>query len=639
MFAPVGDVFLHAGGIILKPLDSSKGWEALDQDAKDILESLLHDLPERRLSATAVLHIPWLYTVQGKPLPQEPIYAPLVPPVPPCISSRIQRGRHPQGLPAPLEPCGAHMGAQAQWPEYHMAVQHGQPQSVGQAEGVGRRLYPYAAACEAPMSGSHARRPCSPAAAAATAVPYDPQTVDTVADPDSLQCWNLLAAAAGAPAMMCPVLPKPGFLPTFDSTQYQYSALPKWPDATSARQQGAAGRPQCATPPHGQSESDDSESLSDCQSISVSSESLGSASVSRSESLHMASELSSSTSECSSMSNSGSELSSSGSERSSMTNSSSESSSSASECSSVSNSSSESSSSASECSSVSSSSYESSSTASDSSTTARSALDGSGMSSDAESYSSGMTSDAELSSSGMTSDAELSSSGMSSDAESSSSGMTSDAESSSSGMTSDAESSSSGMSSEADSPSSTSAGSDLHSDNQLGHVTRSDSVAASVARSDGSRWRQIHQSQEKTACSFKHEPSKYICGQQSLTEIAPAEVVEDEVRVEPFFAFTSYLACCFSVTDLQRVLTTVFMHDHDQLSLTWCCKYVCTLHCTMFLQHKSDYAKVYIQLLAVSQVCSSMPVWHFCHLCTVLLWVYSLLLTSLEHVCRSPLGR
>ena len=60
---------MNAGVVTFKPLDSSQNWAALDQGAKDILESLLHDLPERRLTATQLLNHPWLYKAQGKRVP------------------------------------------------------------------------------------------------------------------------------------------------------------------------------------------------------------------------------------------------------------------------------------------------------------------------------------------------------------------------------------------------------------------------------------------------------------------------------------------------------------------------------------------------------------------------------------------
>ena len=55
-------------------LQSTGQQSTLDQGAKDILESLLHDLPERRLTATQLLNKPWLYEAQGKPFPTDYIF-------------------------------------------------------------------------------------------------------------------------------------------------------------------------------------------------------------------------------------------------------------------------------------------------------------------------------------------------------------------------------------------------------------------------------------------------------------------------------------------------------------------------------------------------------------------------------------
>ena len=70
---------LHAGAPVFKPVDSSQKWTALPQWAKIILESLLHHLPERRLTPHELLRNPWLYLAQGKPYPFTPITTPYVP--------------------------------------------------------------------------------------------------------------------------------------------------------------------------------------------------------------------------------------------------------------------------------------------------------------------------------------------------------------------------------------------------------------------------------------------------------------------------------------------------------------------------------------------------------------------------------
>lgn len=265
--AAIFEDVLHAGVVILKPWDSNKRWKILDGGAKHMLESLLHESPARRLDATTLLHHPWLYKAQGKPYPSERILGPHVSGVPPLISFQIQqRERHPQRLPVPLEPCGAHMDVQALWHEYHMAAQLGQPQSVGQAEAIEVGLTPYAAVHETSIAGTSAKGPRSLAAAA----PYDPTTVGARAAPGSLPTWSPFAAPAVAPQSLGTALPKPGFNQSLDSSQYPYSVIPRRPDAIGARQHEAAAHLQSGAPPHGQYGSDGSMSLSDSRSMSVS---------------------------------------------------------------------------------------------------------------------------------------------------------------------------------------------------------------------------------------------------------------------------------------------------------------------------------------------------------------------------------
>ena len=96
---------VNAGVVTYKALDSSQNWATLDQGAKDILESLLHNLPERRLTDTQLLSNRWLYEAQGKPFPTDRIFTPPVSDVPIDISHRIQgRVRHPQLLPVMVDP-------------------------------------------------------------------------------------------------------------------------------------------------------------------------------------------------------------------------------------------------------------------------------------------------------------------------------------------------------------------------------------------------------------------------------------------------------------------------------------------------------------------------------------------------------
>ena len=53
----------------MKGLSSSTKWASLDQGVRDILASLLSDMPEGRLTATQLLHHPWLYEAQGVAYP------------------------------------------------------------------------------------------------------------------------------------------------------------------------------------------------------------------------------------------------------------------------------------------------------------------------------------------------------------------------------------------------------------------------------------------------------------------------------------------------------------------------------------------------------------------------------------------
>ena len=265
---------LRAGVVTLKPWDSNKRWKTLDGDAKHIVEFLLHESPMQRLSASTLLHSPWLYKAQGKPYPCERILGPHVSGVPPLISLRIQqRERQPHCLPSPLKSCGAH--TDELWHEYHMAAQLGQPpQSGGPAEVVQHGLTPYAAVPEASTAGTPARAPRS-LAAAAGAAPYGPPTVGARVDPGSLPPWSPCAAADVAPQSFCATLPKPSVLPPPDSSQYPYSVIPRRPDATNARQPGAAAHLPSATPPHGQYGSDESMSPSDSRSMPASVSPMG----------------------------------------------------------------------------------------------------------------------------------------------------------------------------------------------------------------------------------------------------------------------------------------------------------------------------------------------------------------------------
>ena len=283
------EVLLHAGAITLKPLDSSKKWETLDGDAKDILESLLHDLPERRLTAAQLLHNPWLYHVQGKLFPTQPIFAPAISPVPPHISHHIQRRqRHTQLLPVILDPFRANMGAHFQQPKQHMAGQQGGPPAAGRewpAEALARRLHPYpslyTSALGSTKSGSVARGPRAPLAAPSAAA----------APPSSSHSFYT-------------VVPQPQPLGLPDKSLYPYSVLPKQPSLTHGRPplQGPAVYLGSGTPDHGQYASADSESLSDSQSSSASESLTGSMYQSGSESLRSASEYSSSVNGSSSVS-------------------------------------------------------------------------------------------------------------------------------------------------------------------------------------------------------------------------------------------------------------------------------------------------------------------------------------------------
>ena len=234
---------LNAGAVTLKPLNSSKKWESLDQDAKDILESLLHDLPERRLTATQLLHNPWLYAAQGKLFPTEPIFAPVIPPVPLHISHNIQWcQRHAQLLPVIVDPFRAHVDIQAWQPKQHMAGQQAGPHSPGHAgQAQGLHPCPHPAASGPAISGSAARKLCDPlvaqadSLAAAAAAAYDPVSADNRFD--SLAHGNPSTAAAAAPLSFYAAVPKPKpLLGLPDAPLYPYSVVPKRPSDMHARQ-------------------------------------------------------------------------------------------------------------------------------------------------------------------------------------------------------------------------------------------------------------------------------------------------------------------------------------------------------------------------------------------------------------------
>ena len=273
-------VLLHAGGITFKPLNSSKKWESLDRDAKDVLESLLHDLPERCLTATQLLHNSWLYAAQGKAFPDEPLFAPVIPPVPLHISHHIQRRqRHTQLLPVTVDPFRAHVDIQAWQPKQHMAGQRAGPHSpghAGQAQAVAQRLhpypYPFPFKLASTKSGPAARGPRAPPAASFAA-----------------------AAPPAASYSFSSAVPKPQPLDLPDTSLYPCSVVPKRPSATNARQtlQGSAAYPNSGTPAHGQVVSADSELLSVPQSNSASESMTSSTSQSNSELLYSASEYSS----------------------------------------------------------------------------------------------------------------------------------------------------------------------------------------------------------------------------------------------------------------------------------------------------------------------------------------------------------
>ena len=111
-FVQTFKLIVNAGVVTYKALDSSQNWATLDQGAKDVLESFLHDLPERRLTATQLLNKPWLYEAQGKPFPTDSIFTSPVSNVPIEISRRNQRlVRHPQLLHVMVDAFPAHMHA------------------------------------------------------------------------------------------------------------------------------------------------------------------------------------------------------------------------------------------------------------------------------------------------------------------------------------------------------------------------------------------------------------------------------------------------------------------------------------------------------------------------------------------------
>ena len=325
MYTSSEEAVLHAGAAALKPLDSSKKWESLDQDAKDILESLLHDLPERRLTAAQLLHNPWLYTAQGKLFPDEPIFAPAISPVPPHISNHIQRRqRHTQLLPVMIDPFRAHVDIQEQQPKQHMAGQQSGLHSVGhvgQEQAVVRRLHPYPhphpypAALDSTIPSDSAARgphdlPATPAGpiataaatAAAAAAACDPLSTEDTSD--SLPHGNPSAKAAAVAAHgLYTAVPKPQPLDFPDASTYPYSVIPKRPSATNVRKpfhgpvacfHGPAACFHSGTPGHGQYASADSASLSHSESMPTSESLTGSTSQSGSESLRSASEYSSS---------------------------------------------------------------------------------------------------------------------------------------------------------------------------------------------------------------------------------------------------------------------------------------------------------------------------------------------------------
>ena len=222
-FAPSFIPTLSAGVVIFKPLDSSQNWATLDQGAKDILESLLHDLPERLLTATQLLNNPWLYEAQGKPFPTESIFNPPVSDVPLVVSQRIQRrARHTLLVPVIVDPFRAYVDFRAKQPKGHMAGQLNRPHSAGQAEAVVRRLHPY----------PHPPGPGSPISGSAASGPRP--------------------TPAGPFAAALPAAPKPKPLGYPDRSPY--SVVPRRPDAPNARDpwQGSAPRFPSGTSAHGQ---------------------------------------------------------------------------------------------------------------------------------------------------------------------------------------------------------------------------------------------------------------------------------------------------------------------------------------------------------------------------------------------------
>ena len=215
---------LNAGAVVFKPLDSSQMWAHLDQDARDILESLLHDKAKRRLTATQLLHNPWVYEAQGKPFPPDTTISALprsrVPSDIVCIVPRERRRQH---LPANEETSGDHMAAQPQWPEYHMLDQPGQPRPAQHgSQALARRLHPYSAAVSSDLA-------TWVPSAAATAGPYYPSS--------ARDRPPFAAATAAAPHSLYTAVPRPMPLNDIDVSNYPYSVVPRArPHATAAAQ-------------------------------------------------------------------------------------------------------------------------------------------------------------------------------------------------------------------------------------------------------------------------------------------------------------------------------------------------------------------------------------------------------------------
>ena len=304
MYASSEEVPLHAGAVTHKPLDSSKKWMSLDRDAKDILESLLHDLPERRLTAAQLLHNPCLYAAQGKLFPDEPIFTPAISPVPLHISNHIQRRQH-HTQPVMIDPFRTHMDIQERQPKQHMAGQQGGSHSmghVGQEEAVVQRLHPYPrpAALGSTMSGSAVRGRCDPLAMSAdlfaAATTFGPPTAEERSDSLAHEDPSAAAAADVAAHSFYTAVPKPQPLDLVDASPYPYSVIPKQPFAAYIRKyfHVSGAHLHSGTSAHCKYVCADSESLSDSQSMPTSESLTGSTSQSGSESLRSASEYSSS---------------------------------------------------------------------------------------------------------------------------------------------------------------------------------------------------------------------------------------------------------------------------------------------------------------------------------------------------------